>query len=146
MKVFLLISAVLLLAFSSSALAQPPGAGPEQRFGYHSPSSSRFTVQQGMRFERFRDRNGYQLRIHTRGMDPEAIQVRVQGRSLVVENRESHQIEQRNDRGSYQFAATSSNMRRRFPIPPDADPGAMQRSLEEGAVVITLPYAQGPRY
>ncbi len=145
MKVFLLICAVLLLALSSTALAQPPGTGPEQRFGYHLPSN-RFSVQQGMRFERYRDSNGYQLRIHIRGIDPEAIQVRVQGRSLVVENRESHRVEQRNDRGSYQFATTSSNMRRRFPIPPDADPGAMRRSVEEGVVVITLPYAQGFRY
>jgi HSP20 family molecular chaperone IbpA len=145
MKVILLIGAVLLLVFGSSALAQHPGTGPDQRFGYHSPSN-RYSVQKGVRFERYRDSAGYQLKIHTRGMDPEAIQVSVQGRSLVVENRESHQVEQRNDRGSYQFATTSSSMRRRFPIPPDADPGAMRRSVEEGVVVITLPYAQHRRY
>ncbi len=145
MKFIALISAVCLGAISSFALAQPPGSGQARSFSYTSPNN-RFSVQQGMRFERYRDQNGYQLRIHTRGIDPEAIQVNIQGRSLVVRNQESHQVEQRNDRGGYQFATTSSNMRRRFPLPPDADAGAMKRSIEEGVVVITLPYAQGPRY
>jgi HSP20 family molecular chaperone IbpA len=79
-------------------------------------------------------------------MDPEAIQVTVQGWSLVVQNRESHRVEQRSDRGSYNFSATSSSMRRRFPLPPDADASAMKRSQEDGVVVITLPYRQIPRY
>ena len=144
MKIIALIGTILLAAGSSFVVAQPPG-GPARDYGSASPSS-RFAVQKGMRFERFRDRDGYQLRIHIRGMDPEAIQVSVRRRSLVVENRESHQIEQRNDRGGYQFATASSSMKRRIPLPPDADAGALQRSVEEGVVVITLPYAQGPRY
>jgi hypothetical protein len=37
-------------------------------------------------------------------------------------------------------------MRRRFPLPPDADAGAMTRTLEDGAVVITLPYARTVRF
>ncbi|MGD8910836.1 MAG: Hsp20/alpha crystallin family protein [Chromatiales bacterium] len=145
MKSIALIGALCLLATSSTTLAQPPGAGDLRYFGHDSPSN-RFSVQKGIRFERFRDRHGYQLRIHTRGIDPEALQVSVQGRSLVVENRESHQLERRSDRGSYQFAAASASMRRRLPLPPDADVGAMQRSVEKGVVAITLPYLQSPRY
>jgi HSP20 family molecular chaperone IbpA len=145
MRSIALIGALCLLAISSVALAQPPGAGDPRHFGYTSPSN-RFSLQKGIRFERFRDPHGYQLRIHTRGIDPESLQVSVQGRSLVVENRESHRLEQRNDRGSYQFAAASASMRRRLPLPADADVGAMQRSVENGVVVITLPYAQTPRY
>jgi HSP20 family molecular chaperone IbpA len=145
MKSIALIGALTLLVISSTASAQPPGAGNPQQFGHASPSN-RFTVKKGIRFERFRDPQGYQLRIHTRGIDPEALQIRVQGRSLVVENRESHRLEQRNDRGGYQFASASANMRRRLMLPPDADVGAMQRSVKEGVVVITLPYVQGIRY
>jgi HSP20 family molecular chaperone IbpA len=144
MKSIALIGALCLLAISSTVLAQPPGAGDPRYFGYASPSN-RFSVQKGIRFERFRDQRGYHLRIHTRGIDPEALQVSVQGRSLVVENRESHRLEQRNDRGSYQFAAASASLRRRLPLPPDADAGAMKRSVENGVVVITLPYAKSPR-
>jgi HSP20 family molecular chaperone IbpA len=145
MKPMALISALSLLAVTGLALAQPPGVYAQQ--GYtQAPLSSRFVMRKGMRFERFRDQNGYHLRIHTQGMDPDALQVSVQGRSLVGENRESHQVEHRGDRGSYQFASASSNMRRRFPLPPDADVQAMQRSVEEGSLVITLPYRQLPRY
>lgn len=145
MKLVALFSALCLLAVSVPALAQPPGAPTGQAYG-HAPQSSRFSVRQGMRFERYRDQSGYHLRVHTQGMDPEALQVSVQGRALVVENRESHQVEHRSEQGSYQFATTSSNMRRRFPIPPDADAEAMQRSVEEGTLVITLPYRKPRRY
>lgn len=145
MKPMALFSALCLLAVTGLALAQPPGVYSQQGYG-HAPQGNRFSVQQSMRFERFRDQDGYHLRIHTQGMDPQALQVSIQGRSLVVQNRESHQVEHRSERGSYQFASTSSNMRRRFPLPPDADTEAMKRSVEEGTLVITLPYRELPRY
>jgi HSP20 family molecular chaperone IbpA len=145
MKSMALISVLCLLAVTGLALAQPPGAFSRQGYG-HAPPANRFSVQKGIRFERFRDQNGYHLRIHTQGMDPEALQVSIQGRSLVVQNRESHQVEHRSERGSYQFATSSTNMRRRFRLPPDADEQAMQRSVEEGSLVITFPYRELPRY
>lgn len=144
MKAIVLFSALLLPAVCLPVLAQPPGV-PYQGFG-PGPTGDRYSVQKGMRFERHRDQNGYQLRILTRGMDPEAVQVSIQGRSLVVQNRESHQVEQQSDSGSYRFATTSSNMRRRFPLPPDADAAAMKRSVDGDVVVITLPYLRSPRY
>ncbi len=147
MKSIVLICLVCLGAVSSQVMAQPPGGdGHRQSYGHAGFPDNRFSVQRGVRFERYRDQHGYHIRIHTRGMDPEAIQVSIQGRFLVVQNRESHKVEQRNDRGSYQFAATSSNMRRRFPLPPNADASAMKRSLDDGVVMITLPYTKTPRY
>jgi HSP20 family molecular chaperone IbpA len=141
-KAFIIVFA-LLSAFAVIAFAQPPGNyGPG---AYAAPSNS-FSVQKGMRFERGRDEKGYTLRIYTRGISPEAIQASVRGRTLVVENQESRQVEQRSDRGSYSFSSSSSSMRRRFPLPPDADAQAMQRTVEDGVIVITLPYASGRRY
>ncbi len=145
MKSIPLISVLCLMAISGLALAQPPAAGYERNSGYSS-APNRFSIQQGMRFKRYRDANGYHLRIEMQGVDPEAIQVSVQHRSLVVQNQESHRIEQHSDRGSYQFSSSSLNMRRRFPLPPNADVEAMDRSVEDGALVITLPYTQYPRY
>ncbi|MET0045829.1 MAG: Hsp20 family protein, partial [Candidatus Thiodiazotropha sp. 6PLUC3] len=69
----------------------------------------------------------------------DAIQVKIVGPYLVVENQEAHQIENRHQRG-YSFSSTSSSMRRRFRLPADADVAAMARSEEDGVIVITLPY------
>ena len=145
MKPTALISALVLMAFTGLASAQPPGAYSPPAYG-QAPQGNHFVKQAGIRFDRYRDQDGYHLRIQTRGMDPESLQVSVQGRSLVVENRESHRVERSSERGSYQFASSSSNMRRRFSLPPDADAQAMQRRVEEGALVISLPYRQALRY
>ena len=145
MKPTALISALFLLVFTGLASAQPPGAYSHPAYG-HAPQGSHFAKQTSIRFERYRDQDGYHLRVHTRGMDPESLQVNIQGRSLVVENREAHRVERSSERGSYQFASSSSSMRRRFSLPPDADVQAMQRSVEEGVLVITLPYREASRY
>jgi HSP20 family molecular chaperone IbpA len=136
----------LVSTMAATVSAQPPGYyGPSAAGGYAAPSNS-FSVQKGMRFEKGRDDKGYYLRIYTRGVSPEAVQVSVRGRTLIVENQESRQVEQRSDRGGYSFSTSSSSMRRRFPLPPDADAQSMQRSVEDGVIVITLPYATGRRY
>jgi HSP20 family molecular chaperone IbpA len=145
MKSVPLISVLCLMTLSGLVLAQPPSAVQGREFGY-SPTPNHFSMQKGLRFERYRDESGYHLRIETRGIDPDAIQVNVQHRSLVVQSQESHRVEQRSDRGSYQFSSSSSNMRRRFPLPPNADVEAMERSVEDGTLVITLPYTQYQRY
>ena len=140
-----LLSAMLLSSLCTVSLAQTPGAyGSGTGGGY--PSSGAFSVQRGVRFVQDRDQDGYHLRIQLQGISPEAIQVSVQGHSLVVENRESHQVERHNERGSYHFSSASSSMRRRFPLPPDADVHALKRSDEGGGIVITLPYVEYPRY
>ena len=134
------VSAMMLASVCTVTLAHSPGANGSS-MGYHSSVPGAFSIQRGVRFERDRDQRGYRLRIYLRGIAPEAIHVSVRGRALVVENRESHQVKQRNDQNSYRFSSTSSSMRRRFPLPPDADIRALQRTGEKGLIVITLPYA-----
>jgi HSP20 family molecular chaperone IbpA len=142
----ILFLSTLLSSLAVTVSAQPPGYyGPGGAGGYAPPSSNSFNVQQDVRFERTRSDKGYILRIYTRGISPEAIQVSVQGHTLVVQNQESRQVERRSDRGSYSFSSSSSSMRRRFSLPPDADAQAMQRTVEDGVIVITLPYAKGAR-
>ncbi|MCU7921834.1 MAG: Hsp20/alpha crystallin family protein [Candidatus Thiodiazotropha sp. (ex Dulcina madagascariensis)] len=140
-KESLLLSVILAIAFSPSIHAQPPGY-----FGYGGAPINRsmerpasFNRQTSVRFKQDRDENGYHLRILTQGFSPEALQVKVEGRSLVVENQEAHRVENRSERG-YIFSSASSSMRRRFRLPGDADVEAMQRTEEDGVIVITLPY------
>jgi HSP20 family molecular chaperone IbpA len=121
--------------------AQPfsyPGPGAPY---YRSPmgTGSSFHTQRAVRFQQDQDENGYHLRILIRGYTPEAIQVRVDGPYLVVENREAHRVENRHERG-YSFSSSSSSMRRRFRLPRNADGAGMQRAEEDGVIVITLPY------
>lgn len=143
----MLSSALVFLSISSLLLAEPARGYPPHHGAYPAnPHANSYRVQKGMRFQRTRDEKGYALRIEIRGMMPEAIQTTLQGRTLTVQNRESHQVEQRSDRGGYQFSSTSSSMRRRFHLPPDADVSAMQRDEEEGAIVIRFPYLSGRRY
>jgi len=140
-----LFSALLLAGVCTLSWAQRGGAcGPVTEGGYASPSNSGFSYRKGVRFERRREPGGYILRIHLRGYTPDAIQVRTQGRFLVVENRESQRMEQRDDRGGYRFTSTASNLRRRFFLPPDANPAGMQRKDGKEMIVITIPYAGGP--
>jgi HSP20 family molecular chaperone IbpA len=123
--------------------AQPPSAyypGMYNR-GMETPSS--FQVQRRVRFRQDQDDIGYHLRIFVQGYSPEAIQVSVNGRFLLVENKEAHQVENRGQRG-YSFVSSTSSMRRRFMLPWDADVSGMQRSEKEGEIVITLPYRVSP--
>lgn len=105
-----------------------------------------YRTQGRMRIERDRNEEGYQLRIHISGdIDPEAIQVSVQGNSLLIVNDRSFQTEERGDQGYYSFSRSSSSMRRRLSIPRNADTENMQRRVEDGVIIITLPYLQERR-
>jgi HSP20 family molecular chaperone IbpA len=137
---------VLMISMSFSLQAQPYSGYPPHGAGSTPSHGSSFSTQKGMRFLKSRDEKGYILRIEILGMTPEAIQTTLNGRTLSVQNRESRQVERQSDRGGYSFSSVSSNMRRRFHLPPDADISGMQRSEEDGAVVIRFPYAEGRRY
>jgi HSP20 family molecular chaperone IbpA len=136
-----LLGALFILLLTLPIQAQPFSyTGPAAP--YHRPpmaSSSSFHTQRAVRFKQDRDDKGYHLKIITRGYTPEAIQVRVDGPFLVVENREAHRVENRHERG-YSFSSSSSSMRRRFRLPRNADGARMQRAEEDGVIVITLPY------
>ncbi|MEW8051816.1 MAG: Hsp20/alpha crystallin family protein [Candidatus Thiodiazotropha endolucinida] len=138
------ISVFVMAAAATQLFAQPPGyyhpAAPYNR-GVEAPSS--FHVQRGVRFRQDQDDSGYHLRIFLQGYSPEAIQVSVDGRSLLVENKEAHRVENRSERG-YSFVSSSSSMHRRFRLPWDADVNGMQRTENEGEITITLPYRTYP--
>jgi HSP20 family molecular chaperone IbpA len=138
------LSVFCLTLVVSQLYAQPPGyyhPGMPYSRGVETPSS--IQVQRGVRFRQDQDEAGYHLRILLQGYSPEAIQVGVEGRSLLVQNKEAHRVENRNERG-HSFFSTSSSLRRRFRLPWDADVSGMQRTEKESEIVITLPYRAYP--
>jgi HSP20 family molecular chaperone IbpA len=136
---------IFCLALGASQLfAQPPGYyHPGISYGRGGQAPSSIQVQRRVGFKQDQDDSGYHLRIFLQGYSPEAIQVSVEGRSLLVANKEAHRIENRNERG-YSFISSSSSLRRRFRVPWDADLSGMQRSEKEGEITITLPYRRYP--
>ncbi|MEW8428428.1 MAG: Hsp20/alpha crystallin family protein [gamma proteobacterium symbiont of Ctena orbiculata] len=139
-SLFLSISLIFMVVAASQLFAQPPGYyHPGMSYDRAGQGPSSFRVQRGVRFQQDQDESGYHLRIRLQGYSPESIQVSVDGRSLLVENREAHRVENRSER-SYSFSTSSSSMRRRFRLPWVADLTAMQRTENEGEIVITLPY------
>ncbi|MET0090117.1 MAG: Hsp20/alpha crystallin family protein [Candidatus Thiodiazotropha sp.] len=141
-KIIRLSGAVFSVLLALTAQAQPPagyyGGGPSMG----SPSVERgagFSQQRGIRFQQDQDAAGYHLRIYTQGYEPGAIDVRVEGPYLVVQNQESHRLENRSERG-YSFSSNAISMKRRFRIPRDADVAGMSREESEGSLVVTLPY------
>jgi HSP20 family molecular chaperone IbpA len=98
-------------------------------------SFGRIWVEKGM------GQDGYQLRIYTSGdIDPESIQVKILGRTIIIENKQSLQNEESSERGFYSYSRSSTNFRRRFSIPRDADPGNMKRTIVNGVITLTLPF------
>ncbi|MES9991673.1 MAG: Hsp20/alpha crystallin family protein [Candidatus Thiodiazotropha sp.] len=139
-SLFLSISLIFMVVAASQLFAQPPGyyhPGISHYRTGQGPTS--FNVQRRVSFKQDQDDSGYHLRIRLQGYSPEVIQVSVDGRSLLVENKEAHRVENRSERG-YSFSSSSSSMRRRFRLPWDADVSAMQRAEQEDEIVITLPY------
>lgn len=134
--VILLISVALC---SGLALAQPP-----YDYGYQSQGPAS-THRSNRRFERAMSAEGYLLIVRPgRGVDPESVQISIQNGTILVETKTSIQREETGDRGYYSFSSSSSRMRRRFPLPPDADVEKMRREVRDGEIIITLPFLKQP--
>jgi hypothetical protein len=131
-----------LLGLVNQTTAQSPEAFSNPIFQPPMPPSSmqyrsygRIWVEKGM------DQDGYKLRIYTsKDIDPASIQVRTVGRSIIIESNQSFQQEERSDRGFYSYSHSSSDFRRRFSIPRNADIGNMNRTENDGVITITLPF------
>ena len=131
-----------LLGLANQTTAQPPEAYSNPIFQPPLPPSSmqyrsygRIWVEKGM------DKDGYKLQIYTSNdIDPASIQVRIAGRAIIIESNQSFQQEERSDRGFYSYSHSSSNFRRRFSIPRDADIENMNRTENNGVITITLPF------
>ncbi|MGD8590615.1 MAG: Hsp20 family protein [Chromatiales bacterium] len=137
-----IVVATLLLGLVSPIYAQPPEAYGNPMFQPPLPPSSmqyrsygRIWVEKGM------DQDGYKLQIYTSNdIDPASIQVRIVGHTIIIESKQSYQQEERSDRGFYSYSRSSSNFRRRFSIPRDADIENMKRTENNGVITITLPF------
>ncbi len=135
-------SAVIALLLAVSAQAQSPADYYAVAPGMGRPPMDRgvgFSQRRGIHFQQSQDDKGYHLIIHTQAYTPDAIEVRVEGPYLVVQNQQSQRLENRSERG-YSFTSHATSFKRRFRIPRDADVAAMGRKEGEGNLVITLPY------
>lgn len=144
-KLTILFAGLGLAGFFNLVQAETPQPSPSP--GYERPmpySANSFGYRGRIRVEKDMNEEGYQLRIYTGGdVDPEAIQVSIQGRSIMIENARSFQREERSDGEYYSYSRSSSSFRRRFSIPRYADAENMKRNVEEGVLTITLPYLDG---
>ncbi|MEN8129259.1 MAG: Hsp20 family protein [Pseudomonadota bacterium] len=147
-KLITILSTLILVGLGNSLQAEwPDRYGP----GYYQrpplPSSAGYRQQGRMHIEKGMNEEGYQLRIHASGdINPESIHVGIQGNSILIENDQSLQREERNEGGYYSYSRSSRNFRRRISIPRNADIENMQRSVEAGVITITLPFLNGYRY
>lgn len=114
-------------------------AGP---YGY-SPGM-RAGPREGLRIIRDADANAYYILISTGDVAPQAVQVRIEGRWLLVGIDRSRQdsVQQSFDEGrGYQrsFSYSTGQTNRRLTVPQDADTAGMRREDGDREVRITLP-------
>jgi hypothetical protein len=143
LKITLLV--ILVIGSFIDLHAQVPEAYSKRLYQYPLPPTSmqyrnfgRIWVEKSM------DQDGYKLHIHTSdNTDPQSIEVKIVGRTIVIQNKQSHQKEEITDRGFYSYSRSSSNFRRRFSVPRNADTENIQRKEENGIITITLPFLYG---
>jgi hypothetical protein len=122
----------------------PPGF-PE---GFPGGGTGGFGPPGGLRISQDASDQAYGLTIDLdEGMDPAAIEVRPEGRSLVISRERSEQRVQEDSfddgRGfARSFSYSSGSARRRLPVPWDADLGAMTREDADRRIRVTIPRRQ----
>jgi HSP20 family molecular chaperone IbpA len=147
----LLILIVFLLIPGAALGGAPYGYGPYWRIPYAGaegmPPAS--TVRH-FRVARSADRDNYYVTIYVTGMTPQEVVVSVEGgRWLTVRAEDSREYTYENiapDRSAFarSFSYSSGSAARRFILPRDANPGAMQRQDDEGLVRVVIPRLQRP--
>ncbi len=143
----LFLTILILPAFAAIVGAQTPEMMPTPGYGMDrtdAPRPDNYRFRGRIRIEKDRNEFGYQLKIYTSGdFDPESVQVSIQGNSILIENDRSFQREERYERGGYSYSRNSSSFRRRLSIPRNADVNNMTRHVENGVLIINLPYLNG---
>jgi len=129
---------------AGSAPAYPPFQPP---FGFPGADRPGFGPRSGFEIARETAEDAYILNIRLSGMKPQEVQVRTEGRWILVSKDRSLQQVQEDSfddgRGySRSFSYSSGTATRRFTVPRDADPAAMRREDSEGAVRIVIPRRQ----
>lgn len=137
MKVLILFMAVSLALPATAWYPGPYGAAhpyagatPPGGFGYQEPRR--------IRVETLQTADGYVARVNLQGYRPSDIEVKVEGRHLLIHSARSEQREERMD-GGYRFARSSQRFFKRLPLPGDAQPDAMQRTDGDGYVEVLIP-------
>ncbi len=150
---FALIVTAIILLFPATALGFPPygygpplGAAPPWTASNQGPGGwqSPQPVQR-MGIERAADQDNYYLTIRVSGMEPQAVEVQVEGdRWLAIRSQDSRESSYENttEEGStyYRgFSYSSGSTSRRISLPWDADVAALQREDGEGQIRIVIP-------
>lgn len=115
----------------------PPAGFPDRGYGYGSD-------RPGIRVSRQTTEDAYILDIQLRGIRPDEVQVRAQGRWITIDRVSSAQEvrqEQFDEGRGYarSFSYSSGTASRRMTLPPDADVSAMQREDGERSIRIRFP-------
>lgn len=127
-------------------MADPYGYAPPMGYGEpgYGPPGIRTGPREGLRIVRDADANTYYILISTSDVEPQAVQVRVEGRWILIGIDRSRQdsVQQSFDEGrgylrSYSFSTGQTN--RRLTVPQDADPQGLQREDGDKEVRITIP-------
>lgn len=144
----------LAAAWTPYPYAYPPTFGP----GYDRPAYAPPSRPAGLRVTREADQDAYHLNIEVTGTQPQDVQVRTEGRWILISlDRSAEETRQDTDsypdpmspsgpgpyeRGGYymrSYQMSSSRMNRRLTLPRDADAEAMTREDGEHQVRITIP-------
>jgi len=144
--IVLTVSALLLLSAATSAVAwsdhdgYPVYSGYPEGYGHYRARPERPGVgyRSGVHIERGTYADGYLLRVYSRGMKPEDIQVsadrgRIRLRSEMSSQR-TWQDEQRRSR-----MAGFSSFSRSIPLPRDADASRLEVTPADGVLEVRIP-------
>jgi HSP20 family molecular chaperone IbpA len=123
-----------------------PGYGPPPGFaeGFPGGRSAGFRPPGRFRISQDASEQAYGLTIELQGTDPAAIQVRPDGRFLVISRERTEQQVQKDSfddgRGFMRsFSYSTGNTKRRIRVPRDADLSAISREDSKERIRITIP-------
>ncbi len=131
-RVFVAVSAVLLVLSGNDAIARPPAAG----LGVVDVSSQPY----GAQIRRSQDEVNYYLDVAVTGLQPEQVKIDQRGRLLIVEIAGQRQQRMVSPDGSAQsIIRQSQSLRQPVRMPDDGDAGRMQRQNLPGMVRVIIP-------
>ena len=143
MKRLILTLACALLAAQFAPLSAQPRV--DRAFTAQADSGHPYATPRPRRanpvipIRRWADSDGYHLQIFTGSDDPQAIDVRLSGRSLLLSSARSFQTDRQDSQGVRRFEHRFSRFSRRLPVPRDADTANMRTREQDGVMTITFP-------
>ncbi len=131
-------------AGNSPAPAAPTTGAPRQPSATAFPPPHQATVTRGLRIARAATSDAYLVRIGIGNAKPEAVQINLAGRNLIIamhSDARTLQEEEMADGHGYRrrYSFAQGSMSRRLPLPPDADVARMTRSVADGTILLSIP-------